>query len=111
MAATNAQVQQWSDGRTRVRAEQIRSLYLLCVDDRATFDDVYANLTSSPTWSDSRSDAPPNAMTPNDLLAINAFVEGFKRFVEGGFTDITDANSYSANYNVVLQACVRSPAV
>lgn len=98
-AATNAQVQQYVNSRVRPRCEQIRALYLAIKDDKAAIDDIYANLTNNPNWADSHDQNPPHLMTPNDVLAWNAFISGFIDFVEA-----------NANYAVVLDGCVR-PAV
>lgn len=95
--ATDAQVQQFANERVRVRAEQIRALYLACKDDKAAIDDVYAALTqANPTWADERTDAPPHLLTGDDVLAWNAFITAFVALVEG-----------SADYPRVLAACVR----
>ncbi len=100
MAATNAQVQQYVNERVRPHSELIRQLYLLIKDDRAAIDDVYANLTDNPTWTDQRTDAPPTLLTPNNVLAWNAFAAAFVTLVEG-----------DGNYAAVLDACVRPPEV
>ena len=97
MAATNLQIQKWSDERTRVRAEQIRALLLAMEDDRAVFDDVYAGLTApGADWEDDREDGPPNLLTRNDLLGINAFIDSIKTAMRA-----------HDQLPVVLQACVR----
>jgi hypothetical protein len=96
MAATNQQVQQYVNERVRVRAEQIRSLVLAMEDDKAAIDDVYANLTDSPDWTDERTDGPPYLLTPSDVLAFNAFI-----------TDSIAALKNHASYAVVMQGCVR----
>lgn len=107
-AATNAQVQAFVNNRVRSRCEQIRALYLACKDDKAVFDDVYANLTNSPTWTDVRPDSPPHLLTPADLLAWNTFVTGLIALVEGGNT--SDMAAAGPQYAKVLQGCVRAPA-
>lgn len=107
-AATNAQVQQYVNDRVRPRAEQIRALYLACKDDRAAFDDIYTNLTNSPTWDDSNSSNPPHLLTPSDVLAWNTFLYGLVAFVEGTLTNDNKAEA-AAQYPVILQACVRAP--
>lgn len=97
MPATDAQVQQYANERVRVWSEQCRALYLTAKDHKAVIDDVYAALVQeNPTWTDTRSDAPPVLLDPSDLLAWNAFVTAFITFVEG-----------NADYAKVLQACVR----
>lgn len=107
-AASNAQVQQYVDERVRPRCEEIRALYQRCKDDKATIDDVYANLTSAPTWDDSRDDNPPHFLTPADVLAWNTFINGIISLVEGTFADVGAANAPSAQYQKVLQGCVRA---
>ena len=97
MAATNLQIQQWADQRTRQRAEQIRALLLAMEDDRAAFDDVYAGLTKEGAdWEDTRTDGPPNLLTRNDLLGINTFIDAMKTAMRA-----------HDQLPVVLQACVR----
>lgn len=97
MAASNLQIQQWANERTRVRAEQIRALLLAIEDDRASFDDVYAGLTApGADWTDERTDGPPNLLTRDDLLGINAFIDAIK----------TSMRAHD-QLPVVLQACVR----
>lgn len=97
MPATNQQVQNFVDSRVRPRAEQIRALLLAMEDDRAAFDDVYANLSSNPTWTDNRQDGPPHLMEPNDVLAWNTFL-----------ADTVTAMRGNAQLPVVLKGCVRS---
>ena len=98
--ATNAQVQTFVNERMRPWCEQARALYLLSKDHTAAIGDVYANLTTSPDWTDNRADGPPALLGPNDVLAWNAFMVAFNTFVEG-----------NANYTVILKACVRPPGV
>ena len=108
MAASNQQVQQWANERTRVRAEQIRALKIAIEDDVAVFDDVYANLANSPTWDDDRTDGPPHLLTPNDLLGIHTFNVGFLAFLDQTVQDAA-AKIAAADDQlpVVLNACVR----
>jgi hypothetical protein len=98
MAATNEQVQAYVNERVRPWSESIRAAYLQAKDHKAAIDDVYANLTNSPTWDDSNSSNPPHLLTPDDVLAWNAFVTAFIGFVEG-----------DSNYAKILDACVRPP--
>lgn len=101
MPATDQQVQQFVNERIRPHCELIRNLKILLDDDIASIDDVYANLTAqNPTWTDTRSDAPPNLLTPNDVLAINSLINAVR-------DEIRD----NANYGICVQACVRSPGV
>jgi hypothetical protein len=114
MAASNEQVQNWSNGRTRVRAEQIRAVLLSCEDDNASVGEVYANLTDSPTWDDARPDA-PNELSANDLLAINTFCVSMANLIRNGKTggSMTDqeridtVKAMSDQLPIVLKACVR----
>lgn len=96
MPATNEQVQRYVNERVRVRSEQIRALIGSMEDDKATIDDVYANLTNNPTWVDSRTDGPPHLLTPSDVLAWNAFI-----------TDTLTSILNSPQLSVVLKSCVR----
>lgn len=113
MAATNAQVQAYVDQRVRPRCEQIRALYLAVKDDKASFDDIYANLNNAPTWDDSRSDNPPHLLTPGDVLGWNTFITGLIALVEGtafenGAGDEAAACANAATqYPVVVKSCVR----
>jgi hypothetical protein len=105
--ATDQQVQNFVDTRFRPRAEAIRALYLACKDDKGAIDDVYLALTDTPTWIDSRSDAPPHLLAPSDALAINTFITGFISLVEGGLQ--ADRDNAAAQYPKVVQSCVRAP--
>lgn len=96
-AASNAQVQAFTEQRVRPRAEQIRALLLAMEDDRAAFDDVYANLTDDPDWADTHNGNPPHLLTPSDVLAWNTFL-----------FDVIAAMRGDAQLPVVLKACVRS---
>ena len=81
--ATDEQVQRWANERARVRAEQIRALYLALKDDRAGIEDVYQALAqANPTWADSRTDGPPRLLGKNDLLAMNAFAADLTAWME-----------------------------
>jgi len=95
--ATDEQVQRFADERIRVRAEQVRDLLNAINDDIAGIDSVYAALTQpEPTWADDRADGPPNLLSVNDVLAINACMH-----------DLQTAISGNANLAVLLKACVR----
>jgi len=124
MAATNAQVQNFSDQRMRVRSESLRQLFAAIDDDVASIGEVYANLTSTPDWTDVRSDAPPTLLTPNDLLAINTAYVAIKALKDGTTTAIRNEVAASAlsaeakaacallfsfadQYPVIQKACVR----
>lgn len=111
-AATNQQVQQWSNERTRVRAEQFRALKIACEDDRASFDEIYANLTNSPDWTDNRTDGPPKLLAPSDLLAMNTLQASFLAWMDPN-TDWEDPGTLSLlqsggqQWATVVDACVR----
>lgn len=98
--ATNTQVQTFVDERVRPHSELVRKLVILMDDDRASIDDVYAELSGSPTWTDSRTDGPPHLLAPSDVLAFNAFIEDVRTYMKG-----------HASYPVVIKACVRPPEV
>jgi len=96
MAATDPQVQSFTDGRYRPRAEQLRALRALYLDDKAALDPVYANLTAqSPTWVDSRTDVPQN-VTKDDVLAFNAMLSAIE-------TAVTN----NGGANMIEKFCVR----
>lgn len=96
-AATNTQVQRWSDERTRVRAEQARTLvHALEGDTGDVFESVFLNLNGSPDWEDDRTDGPPNLMTPGDLLAVNSFCADVLAYIKA-----------HGSYPNILKACVR----
>jgi hypothetical protein len=94
--ATNAQIQQYVNERTRVRAEQIRALVNSLNDDIAAIDDVYAELNGAHDWEDTRTDGPPHLLIGSDVLGIHSFNVA-----------IRDAMEAHGQYPVVLKACVR----
>lgn len=96
MSATNAQIQNYANERTRVRAEQVRALVAAFDDDISAIDDIYEELTTGPTWTDDRTDGPPHLLTPNDILGIHAFSVAARDFMKA-----------HGQYPVVLKACVR----
>ncbi len=96
MPATNAQVQQFVDQYIRPHSELARQLDLVLDNDRAIIDDVYQNVSNSSTWVDSRTDV-PHQITPNDVLAYNAFAEDVRNFIK-------NHNSYP----VIVKCCVRA---
>lgn len=98
MAATNAQVQAYVDQRLRPMVELARKLKLMLDDNIAVIDDVYANLTDNPTWTDNRPDNPPHLLTPNDVLALNTFMN-----------NVRDEIRDNAQLPIVLKACTHSP--
>lgn len=92
------QIQQWSDERVRVRAQQIRALYNSLTDDLSSIGQVYAMLNDAGVeWADNRTDAPPTLLTKNDLLAVNTFV-----------SDIRTAIANNAQLPIILKACVHA---
>lgn len=82
-AATNVQVQNFSDFRVRPHSLLAVQLFNSFTDDKNTIGDVYANLTNSPTWTDGRSDGVPHLNAPADLLAYNAFITDCLAFMSG----------------------------
>jgi hypothetical protein len=96
MAATNEQVQQFSDQQIRPMAEKLRALKVQMEDLLASIDDVYANLTDNPDWVDGRTDSPPHLLTPSDILGIHAFVSDVRAEMAG-----------HGQLPIVLKACVR----
>ena len=107
MPATNEQVQQYVNSRVRPRCEQFRAIYNSCKDDKVSIGDVHANLIDNPDWIDARSDGPAHLLTPNDVLAWNAFITGFVSLIEGTFGDVGEANTASAQWPVIQLGCVR----
>lgn len=114
-AATDLQMQVYADTRIRVRAEQFRNLRTACQDDVGAIDDVYARGVSNSRWSDARTDGPPhllmsgNSANPDDHLNYNSFIQLFEKFMAGTFASVEEANTAAANWNVLRDACVRSP--
>lgn len=98
--ATNAQVQAYADNFVRPVAEKVRALVESMKDAKALIDDVYANLTSNPTWTDGRTDSPPRLLAPADVLAWNTFVANAIASLTG-----------DAQYPVVLKCCARGLGV
>lgn len=96
MAASNSQVQTFVNDRMRPHCEDVRDTVLRLDDDIAHMDDVYANLTNSPNWTDQRLDSPPILLSPNDVLAFNSFIH-----------DIRDAIKNHSAWPVIQKACVR----
>jgi hypothetical protein len=91
----------------------VRALKVRMEDAQARIDDVYANLTNSPTWTDARSDNPPHLMTPSDVLAWNSFVANMVAVINGaalagGQTLQQRVDGVSGNYANVVDGCVRS---
>lgn len=112
MAATNEQVQAWSDQRTRPLCETLRDLINTLADDNASFPDVYANLNGSPDWTDGRSDYPPHLLTPSDVLAINTIVYNLNLILSGSsFADTaakaSAVDEIQAQLALIPKACVR----
>lgn len=113
MPATNAQVQQWVNERTRVRAEAVRALLLAFEDDNASISDVYDALEppESATWEDQRDDGPPHLMTASDVLAFNTFSVQLAAILRGTLANdaakASACNDVAGQLPVVLAACVR----
>lgn len=111
MAGSNQQVQNWSDQRARVRCEALRNLLVTMEDDNASIGEVYANLTNSPDWTDTRTDGPPSLLGPNDLLAINTISVQLAAILRGTLANdaakIAACNDVAAQLATVFKACVR----
>lgn len=111
--ATNVQMQKFADERIRVRAEQIRALYLAVQDDVSAIDDAYARAVGTDRWTDARTDGPPhllksgNSAAPDDLLNYNTWAALFLKFMAGTFASQGEANGAAANWAVLVDACVR----
>jgi len=108
MAATNEQVQQFVDDRIRPWCESARAILLLADDHRAAMDDVYANLSDSPDWTDEHDGHPPHLATPADVLAINTAMAALQKFRDGTAT-VQDVADFAAQWPIVLKLCVRAP--
>jgi hypothetical protein len=105
--ASDPQVQSFCDTTVRPRCAAIRDLYLALQEDKARFDDIYANITQgSPSWTDSGSALPHHATT-GDILAWNTFITAFIAFVNGTAT-ATDSQNAAAQYPVVRKLCTSS---
>lgn len=111
MAATTETVQQYVAERVRTWAELFRKTQLLAHDNILAIDEIYAYLIANPDWVEVRADFPPFILTRDDILAWNAFVQGFEKFCNGTFANVGEANSFAANMSVVFQACVRPPQI
>lgn len=114
--ATDRQVQTYSDQRIRPHAELLRKLRILMQDDKASIDDVYEQVSGAnaiaPTWADNREDGPPQLLTPNDVLAYNAFISNLLDILAGTAVDKAAAvDAVAGNLQTVLAACVRPPGI
>lgn len=106
--ASDGQVQQYVNEHVRPRCEQLRDLGTLINYDKSLIDDIYAALTqATPTWADNRTDFPPHLLNKDDVLAWNSFITGFQKFRDGTFANVTEANSFAAQWSIILKACVR----
>lgn len=111
-AATDQQMQTFANERVRPRAEQIRELRESLADDRNAIDDIYARATSNSRWDDNRTEVPHllqsgNSANPDDMLNFNTFAALFEKFMAGTFASLEEANSAAANWNTLVDACVR----
>lgn len=113
-AATNAQMQAYSDQRIRPMAEGIRNVFLLAQDHQAVIDDVYARAVSNDRWNDARTDGPPhllmsgNSASPDDILNFNTALVRILQFKNGTFANVNEANEFAALWAVLQDACVRT---
>ncbi len=108
MPATDQQVQTFVNVRFRPFAEAARALYLAAVDHRASIDDVYNACLpqNNPTWEDNRDDGPPHILSPQDVLAWNAFMANLIMAIEGT-PDQNTLAQITQNWATILRACVR----
>lgn len=112
-AATDPQMQSFSDQRIRPRAEQFRNLRAACLDDVGAIDAAYERGVSNSRWTDARTDGPPkllisgNSASPDDVLNYNAFIGLFEKFMAGTFATVEEANSAAAQWLVLQDAAVR----
>lgn len=94
MAATNQQVQTFSDFRVRPRCATIALLVQQMQNDMANIGDVYANVSGASTWVDGRSDGVPHLATPGDIVNWNGFVTRLLQVITGSIgTDSATALS------------------
>lgn len=111
--ANDVQMQQFANERLRPRAEQLRHMRASCVDDKAAIDDIYARAVGNKPWEDSREDGPPHLLqagsssAPDDILNFNSAITLVEKFFAGTFSSLEEANSFSANWAVLQDACVR----
>lgn len=106
-------MQQFANERLRVRAEQLRALFIAGQDDTAAIDDIYARGVSNSRWTDARTDGPPhllqsgNSASPDDMLNFNSALAMLEKFRTGTFANVGEANSFAAMWAVLQDACVR----
>jgi hypothetical protein len=103
--ATNLQVQNYADNFTRPISERLRSLFEDITNALSLIDDVYANLTNNPTWTDGRADGPPHLLVPGDVLAWNTFCTLLLK-CKAGTATLADVAAMSAQWPVILK-CAR----
>jgi hypothetical protein len=107
MAATDIQMQSFSDARIRQRAESFRKIVAQCRDDKAAIDDVYDRAANGAAWNDARLDGPPNLLTSQDVLTYNAFITIFLKCIDGTAT-AQEVADLQANWAPFQSACVRA---
>jgi uncharacterized protein len=109
--ATDQQMQQYSDQRIRIRAEQWRAMVNACRDDKAAIDAAYDRAANGSAWSDARTDGPPRLLGSQDVLVFNALISNFNSLITGsGENDAAKAaivNGIRDNLAVFQSSCVR----
>ena len=107
-AATNLQVQNYSDQKVRPLCEQFVQFVSNLQLALAQMTDINANLMSSPTWTDTRTDGPPHLAQPSDLLTIAAAAAAFGRVLSGVGT-AADSVAIATAMPVIQSLCVNGP--
>lgn len=112
-AATNAQMQAFSDQRVRPMAEKIRNVFALAADHQSVIDDIYARAVSNDRWDDTRLDGTPhllksgNSASPDDMLNFNTVLTRLLQFKNGTFANVGEANEFAALWAVLQDSCVQ----
>lgn len=108
MAATDTQVQSWSDAFARPWCEHIRNTDISAANNNLQVTDILNNST----WVDTRQDVPAQ-LVRTDLAAINTVSVKLDAIINGA--DDTDANlaalvrQLRGQWPIVRKACVRQP--
>lgn len=112
--ATNQQMQVYADTRLRPFAELLRAVKLAALDHQSAIDDIYARAVGTSRWDDGRLDGPPhllksgNSASPDDMLNFNSILYKLNQLFTGTFGSQAEANEFAAQWNVLVDACVRS---
>jgi hypothetical protein len=108
-AATNQQVQVFVNNVVRQRCNDIRDLFLKIQEDKAHFDDIYANVSDGgTTFADAGlaggGQVPPHFATPGDVLAWNTFITALIAFY-GGTAVAQDSINAAGQYPIIRKLC------